>query len=373
MKKQITVISIVLVMAMVMTGCSWEDVKSKFVGKDSASGTSISLDEIDTEECVTLGTYKGVEVDCTVSDDEIQSQIDTLLNNNPNVKKIKKGTCKKGQSVNIDYVGKMNGRKFDGGSEEGRTITLGSSGFIDGFDDGVIGMKVGEKKDLKLKFPSDYQPNPDLAGKDAVFTVTVNHIEKSEAAKFDDAFVKKNTNYKTVAEYKTKTKESLANSKKESAGSTAMETVEKNSKFVSVPEELKQSCSNQLDAYYHYMATSYNYTDFKTFLTQMNMTEDAYKKTLAEGAETLAKSQLLTAAIAAKENLSVTDDEVKKQISDAVAASTSSGGEKMDENALREQFKSIYGDSITLEEYYKINLLNEKVINLLKENAKIKE
>lgn len=373
MRKQITVISIVLVMAMVMTGCSWEDVKSKFVGQDSVSGASISLDEIDTEECVTLGTYKGVEVDCTVSDDEIQSQIDTLLSNNPNVKKIKKGTCKKGQSVNIDYVGKMNGKKFDGGSEEGRTITLGSSGFIDGFDDGVIGMKVGEKKDVKLKFPSDYQPNPDLAGKDAVFTVTVNYIEKSEDAKFDDAFVKKNTNYKTVAEYKTKTKESLANSKKESAGSTAMETVEKNSKFVSVPEELKQSCSNQLDSYYRYMGTSNGYPDFKTFLTAMKMTEDAYKKTLAEGAETLAKSQLLTAAIAAKENLSVTDDEVKKQISDAVAASASSGGEKMDENTLREQFKSIYGDSITLEEYYKINLLNEKVLNMLKENAKIKE
>lgn len=374
MKKQITVISIVLVIAMVMTGCSWEDVKSKFVGGDnSASGTSISLDEIDTEECITLGTYKGVEVDCTVSDDEIQSQIDTLLSSNPNVKKIKKGTCKKGQSVNIDYVGKMNGKKFDGGSEEGRTIVLGSSGFIDGFDDGVIGMKVGEKKDVKLKFPSEYQPNPDLAGKDAVFTVTVNYIEKSEDAKFDDAFVKKNTNYKTVAEYKTKTKESLVNSKKESAGSTALETVQSSSKFLSIPDALKESCNNQLDSYYHYMATSYGYTDFNAFLTQMNMTEDAYKKTLAESADTLAKTQLLTAAIAAKENLSVTDDEIKKEISDAVAANASSGGDGADESALREQFKSIYGDAITLEEYFKINLLNDKVINFLKENAKIKE
>lgn len=374
MKKQITVISIVLVIAMVMTGCSWEDVKSKFVGTDnSASGTSISLDEIDTEECVTLATYKGVEVDCTVSDSEIQSQIDTLLSNNPNVKKIKKGKCKNGQSVNIDYVGKMNGKKFDGGSEEGRTIVLGSSGFIDGFDDGVIGMKVGEKKDVKLKFPSPYEPNPDLAGKDAVFTVTLNYIEKSEEAKFNDAFVKKNTSYKTVAEYKTKTKESLVNSKKESAGATAMDTVQNNSKFLSIPEELKTSCSNQMDSYYRYMATSYGYSDFNTFLTQVNMTEDTYKQTVAEGAESLAKTQILTAAIAKKEGMSVTDDEVKKAISDAVAANASSGGEDVDENSLREQFKSIYGDAITLEDYYKINLLSDKVINFLKENAKIKE
>lgn len=374
MKKQITVISIILVMAMVMTGCSWEDFKAKFVGEDqAASGSSITLDEIDTEECVTLGTYKGVEVDCTVSDEEIQSQIDTLLSNNPNIKKIKKGKCKKGQSVNIDYVGKMGGKKFDGGSEEGRTIVLGESGFIAGFDDGVIGMKVGQKKDVKLKFPSDYSPNPDLAGKDAVFTITLNYIEKSEDAKFNDAFVKKNTTYKTVEEYKTKTKESLANSKKESAGNTAMDTVEKSSTFKSVPEELKEACKNQLDAYYHYMASSYGYSDFNTFLTQMNMTEDSYNSLLAESSETLAKSQLLTAAIAAKENLSVTDEDVKKAISEAVAASASSGGESTDESALREQFKSIYGDAITLEEYYRINLLNEKVITLLKDNAKIKE
>lgn len=370
MKKQFTVIGLLLVMAMVLTGCSWDDVASKFTGEDrAASGSSVTLEDYDTEECVTLGTYKGVEVDCSVTDEEVQSQIDTLLSNNPNVKKIKKGTCKKGQSVNIDYVGKLNGKKFDNGSAEDYTMTLGSSGFIDGFDDGVIGMKVGEKKDLNLTFPKDYPQNQDLAGKAVVFTVTLNYIEKTEAATFNDAFVKKHTSYKTVAEYKTKTKESLINSKKESAGSTALDTVEKNSKFNSIPESLKSSCSKQLDSYYRYMATSYGYTDFSTFLTQMNMTQDAYDKQLASGAETLAKTQLLTAAIAAKENLSVSDDEIKKTISDAVAANSSSG---MDENALREQFKSIYGDVITMEEYYKINLLNEKVINLLKDNAKIK-
>ncbi len=368
MRKQVTVISLLVVMAMVLTGCSWNDIKEKFIG-ESATGSAVSLLDYDPDEYVTLGEYKGIEVDCTVTDAEIQQEIDKLIEENKTNKKIKKGTCKKGQKVNIDYVGKLNGKKFDNGSAKDTTIELGNSGYIDGFDDGVIGMKVGQKKDLNLTFPSSYHKKS-LAGKDVVFTVKLNYIQGDEVTpKFDDALVKKATQYKTTAEYKTKTKEELAGNKKNSAGSTAMDTVEKNSKFQSMPEELKASCSAQLDAYYRYTATSYG-MEFDDFLKASSMSEEDYKKQLASAADTLAKTQLLTLAIAKKEGITVTDEEVSNQIAEIVSQNASSG---VDESALREQFKSIYGDSLTLEEYYRIDMLNTKVIEILSKNAKIKE
>ncbi len=87
---------------------------------------------------------------------------------------------------------------FEGGSASGSAITLGSSGFIDGFDVGVIGMKPGETKDLNLKFPDEYPNNKDLAGKAAVFTVTLNYISKTNTPKLTDKLVSEKPNTKRL-------------------------------------------------------------------------------------------------------------------------------------------------------------------------------
>ncbi|MCH5252298.1 MAG: trigger factor [Lachnospiraceae bacterium] len=370
MKKQVTVIGLLLVMAMVLTGCSWNDIKAKFIGEDTAAtGSAVSLTDYDPDDYVTLGEYKGVEVDCTVSDEEIQAEIDELIDANKTNKKIKKGKCKKGQTVNIDYVGKLNGKAFDNGSATDTNIELGKSGYIDGFDDGVIGMKVGQKKDLNLTFPSDYHEES-LAGKDVVFTVTLNYIQGKEITpEFNDALVKKATEYKTTDEFKQKTREELSNKKKDSAGSTAMDIAEKNSTFKSIPEELKASCRSQMDSYYRYTATSYGFADLNAFLQASGMSETAYQTELSNNAETLAKTWLMTFAIAKKENIVITDEDIKKEI-DAIVTQNAAAG--ADEAALRDQFKAIYGDTITLEEYYRIQLMNTQVIELLSNNAKIK-
>ena len=111
LKKKYTVAAVVLAAVMMFTGCSWDDITAKFVGDGAtASGTAtvsggpIVMEDYDPAECVTLGNYKGVEVDCTVTSEEVQQQVDNVLMQHSTVEQIKKGKCKSGQSVNIDYT-----------------------------------------------------------------------------------------------------------------------------------------------------------------------------------------------------------------------------------------------------------------------------
>lgn len=366
MKKRAVVVSVLLSASLFLTGCSWSDIAAKFTGADTGSTQSSGDKDYVAADCVTLAEYKGVEVDCTVSDDELQSEIDSTLSSHSTENKIKKGTCKKGDTVSIDFVGKIDGREFDNGSAEDYSITLGSSGFIDGFDDGVIGMKVGKKKDLKLRFPDDYGKD-ELNGKDVVFTVTLNYISETVTPEFNDEFVANNTENKTVDEFKTATRQNLSQQKKDKAGETAFGTIEEGSEVKTYPESLVSMCSSQLDAYYRYMSTQYGFEDFNAFLTQMQMNEDSYKQMLDQSAQSIAKTQLVAEAIAVKEGIAVSDEEIKEEITNAV----SQGGQT--EEDLRKSFQELYGDVITIEEYYRITLTTNKVVDFVGENAKIVE
>ena len=258
------------------------------------TSTASQDDDYVASECVSIPEYKGIEVDCTVSDDEVQSQLDSFVSQNSTEKKIKKGKCKKGDTVNIDYEGKTDGKAFEGGSASGSAITLGSSGFIDGFDDGVIGMKPGETKDLNLKFPDEYPNNKDLAGKAAVFTVTLNYISKTNTPKLTDKLVSEKTEYKTIEEYKKSIMDDLKKEKKDSAGSTAYGQVEDKAEVKKYPDSIVNTATSQLDAYYRYTAKQYGFDDFNTFLTQSGMTEDTYKEELKISAQNISNTQLLT-------------------------------------------------------------------------------
>lgn len=370
MKKRAVIISTFLAASLMLTGCSWNDIKAKFTGEDgstqTASGSAIVVEDYDPEECITLPEYKGIEVDCKVSDEDVQAEIDSFLSDNASENKIKKGKCKEGDTVNIDYVGKIDGEAFDNGSATDQTITLGSSGYIDGFDDGVIGMKPGQTKDINVTFPDDYSAE-ELAGKPAVFTITLNYISEEVTPELTDKLVSEKTDYKTVDEYKKATKENLKKDKKENAGQTAYAEVEEKAEVKKYPETLVEVCKSQLDAYYKYTATQYGYSDFDSFLTAMQMNKDTYQDQLKQAAQSIAKTQLLAEAIAAKENISVTDDEVKKEIA---AVAEQAGQEEAD---LKKSFEDLYGEAITIENYYKVTLLTNKVVDFIGDNAKIVE
>ena len=378
MKKQYTIVALLFIMTAVLTGCSWSEFKAKITGNDSASGTAVTqnasgpvvIEDYNVDDCITLGTYTGVDVDCTVSDSELQSEIDTFLSNHVKETKIKSGTVASGTSINIDFTGKVDGKEFDGGSAQGYEVVAGNSGFIDGFDEGMIGMKVGQTKDLKLKFPDNYTPNAKLSGKDVVFTVKINYIVKTSKRKFNDAFVKKYSDdgYKTVSEYKEKTLEKLKKDKISNAGSTALGTVMQSATVKKLPDTLKEAYRKYYDQRTKAQIKSYygESADFETILASQGMTKDQYEQQLSLAAESYAKQQLVCEAIAAKEGIKVTDDAVKAFVKEQSNTDYETG---------KKQYETNFGTdaAMTYDQMNKTYYIITKFMEFLKNNANIKK
>ncbi|MEE3468399.1 MAG: FKBP-type peptidyl-prolyl cis-trans isomerase [Eubacterium sp.] len=372
-----TIAAVCVLSVMCMVGCSMEDFTEKFVGVASGSavaasgtgasselvsGQAVEIEEYDASQLVELGEYKGVLVDCTASDDEIQSDIDALFDEHP--QKIKKGTAENGMRVNIDYSGKLNGKKFDGGTAKGTTIKLGESGMIPGFDDGIIGMKVGEKKDVELTFPEQYENNPDLAGKKAVFTMKLNYIEDRTLT---DEYVKKNTEYKTVEEYKNSLKQALKDSKKAGAATTAMEKVAADSKVKSVPDTLLLAEKGMMRSEMENQMAQYGMT-IADALAQTGQDEAQFEEYLAERARTMCETELIMEAIALKENVDLSQAAIDKYLEEMGKNSQDGTTE-----SIKSAYASYYGTAMPFEHYIRSSYIYQKVTEIVGNAAKIIE
>ena len=150
------------------------------------------MKDLRAADYVILGNYKGVEItldEPEVTDEYLEGYIDYVLQNSAVSTPVLDRPVEMGDVVNIDYVGKIDDVAFDGGTAQGYDLTIGSGRFIEGFEDGCIGMEVGETRDVEATFPDPYTNNPDLAGKVAVFTVTVNSISVEEIPELTDEYV----------------------------------------------------------------------------------------------------------------------------------------------------------------------------------------
>lgn len=174
MKKKYIVAILLGLMTCMLTGCSTDSIPS-FHAMLFGEEEYVSLG-YDPSDYVTLGKYKNIEVEKSVSDGDVQSALDSMIAAGDE-KEVKSSDTlvKKNQLINFDYEGKVNGKAFDGGTAESQFLRVGSGKMIDGFEDALVGMKVGEKKDAKVTFPKDYRETS-LAGKEAVFTLKVNYI-----------------------------------------------------------------------------------------------------------------------------------------------------------------------------------------------------
>ena len=178
-----------LMAAMVATGCSKKDTTGT---TDPAAATTQGAEtqeagtsEGAAEDSVTLGEYKGVAytpASVEITDEQVDKEVQKLADSN--LVEVDRPAAE-GDTVNIDYVGKKDGVAFDGGTASGYDLKLGSNTFIDGFEDGLVGAVKGQKLDLNLTFPDSYS-NTDLAGKDVVFTVTINGIETKKDIGYED-------------------------------------------------------------------------------------------------------------------------------------------------------------------------------------------
>lgn len=321
--------------------------------------------EYDVESMVKLGDYKGLtytETDTSVSDDEVESQINSTLTAHATAEQITDRAVEDGDTVNIDYEGKVDGETFDGGTASGASLTIGSGTFIDGFEDGLIGVKPGDKTTLNLKFPDEYKNNPDLAGKDVTFDVTVNYIKGDDIVpELNDDFVKGLSieDVSTVDEYRAYVKSQLqANKESEAEKSKQSELLQEavdNAEIKEIPEELVTQYASQYTDYYKQYA-SYFGLELSDFLTQyMNQTEDEFNQAAEDYGKEVAGNMLVVCAIAKAEKIDV----------DAL----------YDEKVAQYAEQSGYSDAATLEKDYSKKylqqvIINEEVLNVLEENAK---
>ena len=170
---------------------------------------------------IKISVYKGVEVDkvdkpSEVTDDDVNTQIQSVLDENATTKEVTDRAVKKGDTATIDFVGKMNGEAFDGGKGTDYPLTIGSGSFIPGFEEQLVGANIGEEKEVNVTFPEDYQA-AELAGKPAVFKCTVKKIEVKELPELDDEFAKDVSEFDTLEEYKADIKKNLEEKKADAA------------------------------------------------------------------------------------------------------------------------------------------------------------
>lgn len=320
----------------ILTGCS-----------GSSSGTGENLGT------ATLGQYKGVKVDVAapeVTDDEVQQKIDSALKQNPKEVEVDRA-AEEGDIVNIDYKGMQDGVEFAGGTAENQDLKLGSGTMIDGFEDGLIGAKKGDKKELNLTFPEDYREES-LAGQAVVFEVTVNAVKEEQDAVLDDEFVQSISDYQTVDEYRDSIRADLMTQKEQNADYQIQQTV-----LQTVVDEAQVKLSkNALSIRYNAALKQYE-SQAKMYgmsLSQMaqanGMDEPALKEYVYASVKDEAKTQLVLNTIAQQENITV--DEADKE------SFAQRNGQTL------ETANSIYG-----EENMTQMALNYKVMTFLADNA----
>ena len=337
MKKRAIMISMLLVMALSVTGCSQKtatkdkDTKTEETAKtDDAEETESDNTEdtsedtpttaelmagIDVEKCVTLGDYKGVTVEKTiqsVTDEDVQNEIDNALANYPvEVDQ----AAKEGDTVNIDYVGKIDGEEFDGGSDQGADLKLGSGKFIDGFEDGLIGARKGETRTLNLTFPEDY--TQDLAGKAVEFTVTVNAVKEPLSEPTDQWVADNIEGYDNIADYKAGIRSEQEESNEQTAENqvryAAWTQVIDNCTINEYPETLvevgKKLYEQQVETYAKYAGM-----ELDAYIESSGLTQEEYQSNMEEYGKNVAAQALVCQAICDKEGFAIGDDDYQKAL-----------------------------------------------------------
>ncbi len=316
---------------------------------------------------VALGQYKGIEVTVEpveITEEDIQQQLDNFNNQKGNDVKITDRTdVRDGDTVNIDYVGKIDGEKFQGGEDEGYNLKIGSNSFIDGFETGLIGKNVGETVDVPATFPDPYTNNPDLAGKEAVFTVTINYLTDGTKEPLTDEVVKANTDYETIDAYKDYIKTTLTQNAEQQAQTQKdidiVQTAIDNCTFKNLEQEAFDKEEEEMRAYYTSQASQFG-VDLQTFLLYIyGMTEEQFNTELKTAAEFNVKQRLMLDEVIKAEKLEISDEEYT---------------EKVTEYAEQGEFESVEAFETAYEgkENVKTALLREKALNLILESAVVK-
>lgn len=321
MKKKVYLMILTLCIAFAGTACgtkekaaeetkiSEEKTEEKEDTKKSGEGTRlVSVKDID--KYITIGQYKGLSLEKvveTITDTEVEGSISQDLAMTK--EEVKDGVVEEGDTVVVNYVGTENGKEFNGGSAENQEITIGSGGYIPGFEDGILGMKKGETKDVPLTFPEDYI-EPSMAGKDVVFKITLQSFKR--APELNDDWVAKNTDFKTVEEYKEDKKKFLQKSAEQMAESILYQNAWNQVYEASEVKEYPEKDVKEAYAEFETQVKSYakqGGMELEDYLESQQVSQEAFEEQCQEYAEARVKQNLILQGIMDAEGITLEDKE----------------------------------------------------------------
>ena len=312
MKKKMYLAVLTLALALTATACGnntgdGSNVKNEQTDKKKADTRLVSVKDL--EKYVKLGEYKGITLDkvvSVISEDDLAAQIDENL-----MKAAEEisGGAEMGDLVTINFVGTKDGEAFDGGTANNYDLTLGSGGMIPGFEDGIVGMKKGETKDLNLTFPEDYH-EPSFAGEDVVFKITCQKVRRK--AELTDEWAAKQGDYKSADAYraaiKTQMEEAAQKAAEEELKNSAWLRVVDSSEVLEYPQEDIEKQKKEYKKITQRFADQAE-MELEEFVESQNMTMEQFEASMQQYAELIVKQDLVIQAILDAENISLNDEE----------------------------------------------------------------
>lgn len=310
-----------------------------------------------------LGKYKGIEIkkiEYNVTDEDIEHELGHMQEHNARMISIEDRPVENGDIATIDFEGSVDGKTFEGGKAEGHELEIGSNTFIPGFEDQVIGMKIEEEKDIKVKFPDEYF-SKDLAGKDATFKVKVHEIKKKELPELDDEFAKDVSEFDTLKELKESIKEKQQKQNDEKVKyetqDAVMKAVCENVKVEIPSGMIETEIDNMLKDIEQRL--SYQGLKLDQYLQMMGKSEADIRKEYEPQAIEGIKSRLALEAVIKAEKIEATDKEIDEKLKEMAK----NYGKENDEEFLKNE---------NVRNYIKEGLTSEKAMDFLVKNAKIK-
>ena len=310
-----------------------------------------------------LGKYKGIEIkkiEYTVKDEDINHELEHMQEHNARLISVEDRPVENGDITTIDFEGFSDGVPFEGGKAEWHELTIGSKTFIPGFEDQIIGMKIDEERDIKVKFPDEYF-SKNLAGKDATFKVKLHEIKKKELPKLDDEFAKDASEFDTLKELKNSIKEKL---EEENANKQKYETEEAVIKAVCENVEVEIP-SGMIETEVENMVKdiesrlSYQGLKLDQYLQMLGKTEEELRKEYEPQATEAVKTRLMIESVIKAEKIDATIDEIDEKMKEMAK----NYGRENDEEFLKNE---------NVRNYIEEGIKSEKAITFLVENAKIK-
>ncbi|MBC5647046.1 trigger factor [Christensenella tenuis] len=312
---------------------------------------------------VKLGKYEGIKVRKPVEKitaKEVDAEIGKTREQNARWVEVERAS-KNGDTVLIDFVGSIDGVKFEGGAAEDQTLVLGEGRFIPGFEEQIIGMKAGDEKDIDVKFPEDY--TPEFAGKDAVFAITMKAVKEKELPELDDDFAQDVSEFDTLADYKKDVKKKLQERAdlraKAEMENQLLETVAKGIK-VDIPDVM---VDDQIDYQIQQMSYQLMYQGMKLddYLNYMGKTLQDLRNDYKESAQEQVRMRLAVEALLKKLEIDPTEEDIEKKYEQLAKEA----------NKTVQEFK----DTMSAQEidYFKERVAMEQLFDYLVSKAEIEE